>query len=361
MENVRYSPSHAHTRTHTRQKGITLPSSQPQSGSPQWTKRSIAQFSEPCSNQTDCQIFPDPSLPHTWVFLRSRSMCYWQRCANSCSFIRPFSLQELKYCCSSVSRRRRTRMLNCGWLTKNLLSTLNCKPPRRSPHKHTHTHTCMCSWTVATRIGHTSDILFYSSRPCHVHTCVCMCMYIDYWRENLTLSITVSLSHTHTHTQGWGIVKTDVGMCPKYNLKDMIASMKANFVRLWTPDMCSKLVRRCRNEESRFYREDHQVFREGGSDEHLGCDHPFCPVYMLVRRNPRAIGQQASAVEVCRCRGTCGQAFHKFCFEQDAFISVSHELLRGCFHGWLSWASSMLSCLSLMIFFNWKRSDGRRK
>jgi hypothetical protein len=32
--------------------------------------------SEPCSNWTDCQSFPDPRLPHTLVFLSSRRMCH---------------------------------------------------------------------------------------------------------------------------------------------------------------------------------------------------------------------------------------------------------------------------------------------
>ena len=121
--------------------------------------------------------------------------------------------------------------------------------------------------------------------------------------------------------EGWGVVKTDVGMHPVYSLKGVMTALQSSFERLWDEELCCSLVRRCRDHEARFWCDDSKVFGKGGMDEDVMCSSEFCTLNAQMSAANRT-GEAARAVEVRRCGGVCGgDAFHKECLTRGRQLS----------------------------------------
>ena len=65
--------------------------------------------------------------------------------------------------------------------------------------------------------------------------------------------------------------QVDIAQSPLFNLAAVMTALANSFERLWTPELCSGLVRRCRAHEARFFLEDHKIFGVNGDEEDMEC------------------------------------------------------------------------------------------
>ena len=135
--------------------------------------------------------------------------------------------------------------------------------------------------------------------------------------------------HYHFELQatehGWGVVKVDVSQSPVYDLGHMMARLEESFKRLWTPELCRKLVKKCRLYELEYLLDDSRAFARGGSEEDKRCEHPYCTL-AVHESEASKMGEAARSAEVRRCRGQCGgTGYHRQCLLSGGMFANDAE------------------------------------
>lgn len=112
-----------------------------------------------------------------------------------------------------------------------------------------------------------------------------------------------------------------MSMNPVFNMKEMMDRLQDSFERLWTVDLCRKLVRKCRLFEAEYLLADDSAFRRGGPEEDKRCEHPHC-LLSVHESEASKMGAIARDKEVRRCKGQCGGAgYHRQCLFSGGMLS----------------------------------------
>ena len=119
--------------------------------------------------------------------------------------------------------------------------------------------------------------------------------------------------------EGWGVVKVNAAMHPVYNLRVLMQRLADGFARLWTPQLCFDLVRRCREMEMLFFAEDVKKYGPGGRKEAHECASAHCTIkdYQYAAAG---VGVKSRATELRKCSGDCGLYFHADCLFKNRDI-----------------------------------------
>jgi len=114
--------------------------------------------------------------------------------------------------------------------------------------------------------------------------------------------------------------QVDIAQSPLFNLAAVMAALANSFERLWTPELCAGLVRRCRAHQARFFLEDHKIFGVNGDEEDMECCVAHCSIRPMKKKSG-ALGESARSIESRRCK-FCEYAFHRDCLVANREIQI---------------------------------------